>query len=163
MAAYATRPELYQVVSQTALGSLTTAEQDAALESASRKADSYLGVVFELPLTSWGADLKDAVCYLAAYRLMSRRGFLPESGDAELFRDNYKDAIKWLEQVAGGKVKPIDVVDSSSGINNTDAAGAARDPSFVLTPSSDSMSAGGYEEGDIITPGTVETPRRRVW
>lgn len=167
MAAYATTADLVQLaISAAALGNVSLGDQEAALEAASRLADSYLGSRFELPISAWGADLKQQVCSLAAYRIMQVRGYSPETGDAEVFRDNYDDAIRWLERVASGTVTPINVVDSSdSPGNTTDATGNARERPFVVQPVSDSCSAGGFWERDGVTvsPGGVGASRKRGW
>lgn len=161
MAQYATRAELYQLaIPSAALTGISSADQDAALESASRVADSYLGTAFELPLTLWGVDLKEAVAKMAAYRLMAVRGFSPEAGDAEQFRLQYQDAVKWLEQVAKGLVRPIGVVDASGGENDTDATGNAADVPFVTQPVSETITPGDFWEG---AQSTVSPPKKRGW
>jgi phage gp36-like protein len=67
-----------------------------------------------LPLVSWSPDLTRAVCNIAAYDLMVRRGYNPEAGPDANIRDRYNDAIKWLTQVAQGAVTPV-LVDSTPG------------------------------------------------
>lgn len=79
----------------------------AALESASDRIDSYLAKVIpqdELPLASPGEHIKTFTIDIALYRLS------PDSGGAytKEKRVRYEDAIKWLEQVAEGKLSPND-------------------------------------------------------
>lgn len=159
---YATRSDLTTLgISASALVSVSTGDQDSALQAASELADSYLGNRFELPLTLWGMDLRRCVCTIAAYDLMRVRGFNPEAGDAEVFRDDYKDAIRWLEKVAKGEVTPINVVDSdSTGANQTDTAQKQPEPHFVYTSSDPQSVAPGFwgpEQAGFCTP------KKRGW
>lgn len=71
-----------------------------ALRAASALADTYLDSYYDLPLLSWTADLDRAVASIAAYDVMSFRGFNPAAGDNNNFRDRYLDAIKWLQWVS---------------------------------------------------------------
>lgn len=90
--------------------------QNAHLIRASGVIDSYLASRYTLPLSSWGSELTDHCCAIAAYKLMCYRGFSPNvaSGEDNLFRQNYQDAIKWLEQVSKGWVTPSNMVDTSN-------------------------------------------------
>lgn len=85
---------------------------DQALAAASSLADSYLRSRYRLPLVSWGDDLRERVCHLAAYQLLSVRGFNPELGADQNIRLRYEDAITWLKAIAAGLVHP-DVQDSA--------------------------------------------------
>lgn len=94
-----------------ALDDITHLDQMHALCAASDMADSYLRDQYETPLSSWAYDLRRAVCFIAAYDIISRRGYNPE-GDNGTFRVKYEDAISWLKDVArghaslaGGRVK----------------------------------------------------------
>jgi len=107
VAAYADRTDLYRLgIREDALGDTSTDDQDAALEAASRTADSYLASQLTVPLTGTiTLDVKSAVCRLAAYDLISgTRGFNPESDPS--LRDRYSDALRWLEGVSKGLIRP---------------------------------------------------------
>ena len=122
---YATRADLATVVAATALSHPSTgaAAQDAQLLRASEFADSYLRSQYTLPLVRWGSDLVQAVCDVAAYRLLCLRGFDPEKDG--LYLDNYNMASKWLRDIGSGVVTP-DVFDSSTTtVNAGDHAPAA--------------------------------------
>lgn len=67
-----------------------------------------------LPLLSWGSDLKNACCEIAAYKLMGKRGYAPGSGGNQVLRDGYDDAIAWLRDISRGIAELVDCVDSSS-------------------------------------------------
>lgn len=54
---------------------------------------------------SYGA-LTTHVVALAVYRLLGRRGWAPQGLGADPIRDNYKEALKWLEGVRDLKADP---------------------------------------------------------
>lgn len=116
MAAYATTSDLYRLaLRRTALEGIPQADQERALEAASRLADSYLQARYRLPLTAWGDDLRRAVAVIAAYDLLAGRGFAPEGVD-EHIRLRYEDAITWLRDVSRGAATPVGVVDFSPSV-----------------------------------------------
>ena len=146
MPSYATVQDLYRFgAPAAAFVEVSTLDQEAALEGASGTADGYLRAKFKLPLTAVTTDLTRAVCQVAAYDLLSVRGFNPEQGSDINVRSRYEDAIRWLEQVAKGTVTPA-LTDSS-----VDGAGGP----FVVQPQP--SSSGGLP---IVTPGA---PRPRGW
>jgi phage gp36-like protein len=111
---YATRADLTSTVAAAALTHPSTGptQQDAKLLAASEEIDGYLRDQYQLPLTSWGSDVVQRTCDIAAYRLVCLRGFNPDADG--LYLTNYEKALAWLKLVAEGKVSP-DVVDSSTG------------------------------------------------
>ena len=80
--------------------------QQAALDDASAIADSYLRGRYSLPLLAWGTDLTQAVCRIAAYNLLSVRGYNPAAAADVNIRDRYTDAIDWLNKVQRQAVHP---------------------------------------------------------
>lgn len=102
--AYATEAELTSLALPTgALRGVGSVDIAAVLEEASQEADSYLRARYAVPLTSWGQDLTGAVCRLAAWRLLVRRGLDPDSSAYQAAQDDAKAAIAWLRDVAGGR------------------------------------------------------------
>lgn len=163
MSRYAERTHLTQFsLPAAALGGISTTDQDATLDAASDVADSYLGVIFKLPLLTWGDDLRRAVCDLASWMLIKRRGFSPQNADGGMIREAYDDAISWLERVAAGKAKPSGVTDSeTSGVNST-VSGAVDSP-FVVAPNQNGRV---YEDDfwrDSNGALSVGPSRRRGW
>ena len=72
---YATLEDLAACgVPEEALRDITDAEKLKALAQASREADMRLAARYSLPLVSWGEDLIQVVCIIAAFRLLT---FLP--------------------------------------------------------------------------------------
>lgn len=113
--AYATRTDLTtHGLSNAALGSISTATQDAALDAASRVADSYLRARYTTPVTGYGVDLTRAVCSIAAWDLLSVRGYDPQRGGDEAVRLRAEDAQRWLRDVAAGKAHLAGVTESES-------------------------------------------------
>lgn len=99
---YATQTDLEQHGYPAAvLEGLDSPTIDAALERASQEADGALrGAGYRTPLATWSADLTGAVVAIAAWYLMVRRGFDPESAQDAVFRVRFEDAQKWLSEVA---------------------------------------------------------------
>ena len=117
--AYAIRADLERLaLPARALEGLsdTPEEVDAvvteSLSGASGFIDDYLNSRYTLPLTAWGEGLKRATCLVAAYDIMVVRGYNPQFFDENL-RLRYEDILKWLANVAAGKLSP-DIVDSST-------------------------------------------------
>lgn len=163
--AYATRTELTTLsLPASAVSALSTDKQDSALEAASRLADGYLNARYTLPLTVYGSDLKKAVCDIAALILMRGRGFAPETADADLLMSGHRDAVKWLEGVAAGKINPYGLTDSSpSQVNVEDATSGSHGP-FVVQVQEGSPERDEFWSGTTLAQGGgVGTPRRRGW
>lgn len=121
MAAYLPSEEfLDQSIPAGAIDGLDDVTIDRALDWASRLADSYLRKRYELPLVSWSDDLKTCVGDLAAFRLLSHRGFRPGSGNNEIIVRRYDDAIAWLKDISRGICELVDAVDQTT---DTDEAG----------------------------------------
>lgn len=99
---------------------ITAGVKATHLGIASAMADSYLGKRFALPLTAWGDDLRGAVCRIATYTLLSRRGFDATNTADQLVVKGNDDAIAWLRDVAKGLAEPVGVVDSTP--ENVEAA-----------------------------------------
>ncbi len=95
------------------LAGLAAGTIDRALERASRSADAYLRDRYNLPLSApYDQSLVDAVCQLASWRLMQRRGFNPNTPGDAVIRVGYEDAIAFLKRVANGQAQ-LDVVQAS--------------------------------------------------
>jgi phage gp36-like protein len=83
---------------------LTNEIKDKALQFAASEMDGYLQVRHTLPLTKFPEVLRLHNANMAAWHLLRRRGIRPDSTDDEIVRLGYTDAIKWLRDVASGKV-----------------------------------------------------------
>lgn len=113
MTAYATTTDFANLgLPASATGGMSADAITAALAAASRKVDGYLSDAFTLPLVTWSDDITEATCALAAWTLLSVRGFNPDRGADVAVRQRYEDAVRFLERVADGKITPV-VTDSS--------------------------------------------------
>lgn len=99
--AYATTTELARRAPAKALSGVSTDDQTAALADASALADDFLAGRYALPLATWGGDLTRAVCAIALYDILSKRGF-GAPGDATLYKQRADEARAWLEKVQTG-------------------------------------------------------------
>jgi len=158
---YAVQSDL--TVPVAAFAPLSGSDLDKALTRASQLADSYLANVFDLPLVSWGEDLRGAVASVATYFAMQKRGFNPDTEDAGALRLGYSDAIKWLEAVAAGKATPVGVVDSSAGTENQTVTHV--EMPFVVTGRPGAvLSDDAFWDGDVaVQYGGLGPPKPRGW
>lgn len=94
----------------------TSDERALWIEAASAEADGYLRRAgYTLPLSSVGADLRAAVGAIAAFRLASKLGLVPQPAAQSDLYLNYKTALEWLRGVASGSVTPDVTDDDASG------------------------------------------------
>lgn len=123
--AYATTAQLDSLSSASQIVStLEEAAKTEALDVASSLADGYLRQRYALPLSAFCPDLTRAVCAIAAYDLLSVRGYDPVAEDNGNIRVRYEDAIKWLERVASSEISP-DIEDSAPTGEDSSAPGLA--------------------------------------
>ncbi len=78
-------------------GELDETQVEAALTDASNTIDVYIGGRYTLPLSSAPVALNLHACHLARY-------FLEKNYATEQARKDYEDSIRFLEQVAAGKI-----------------------------------------------------------
>src|SRR5690606_20883825 len=111
--AYATLAQLVQVgINADALADVPDADRQAALDVASAFVDSYLRARYTMPLVAWGGELTRATCIVAAYDLLTARGYAPSEGQDNVVRARYEDVLAWLRDVSAGEVTP-DITDSA--------------------------------------------------
>ena len=121
-----------------ALDSIKPVVQQKALDKASALADTYLRDRYTLPLTGpFDPSLIDAVCQVAAYRLMALRGYNPNSGADGLIRQGWVDATEWLKRIANGQAQLL--------VKQADPVS--------LQPIVDTQPQRGYEAIGIRVPG----------
>ncbi len=112
--AYCSREDIVQMIPLTELAELTAesgdspdyAVVDGAIEQAAAEIDSYLGVKYAVPLAPVPVQVKALAVDLAIYQLYSRRSVVPG-----VRRQNYADAVAFLQQAAAGQV----VVEGTGG------------------------------------------------
>ena len=150
MAAYATQADFQSLgLPAKATAGIPSGDIDAALEAASRVVDSYIGSRYDLPLATYDKSVTIAACKIAAYELLSRRGFAAGTADAENVQKRYDQAISWCRDVARGIALP-------GPVTTTDQAKPPVDPQnapFVQQRTGDQTT------GDV----TIGTPSSRGW
>ena len=120
MSQYATTTDLARFgAPAAALSAFDSTAQTAALVAASAVADGFLARRFTLPLAAWGDDLRKHVCWIAAYDLVSGRGFREDALGADTLEGRYDKAIAWLRGIAAGSVEPQGVTDASPTTRET--------------------------------------------
>lgn len=115
--AYCTQADILKMISSGELAQLTAetgATPDADVVSeviahADGEIDSYLAVRYALPVTPAPARLKTLSVTFSLYYLFSRR---PKLGMPETVRNNYRDGVQFLRDVAGGKAEIPDAAGS---------------------------------------------------
>lgn len=95
-----------------ALSNLAASKKAEQLAATTELASGILAGRYDLPIVAWGIDLSMAVAKIAAYELLSVRGFNPD-GDDDNVRKRYEDAMRWLADVASGKISPVGLIDST--------------------------------------------------
>ena len=107
--------------------SVSPTDKENAIAAASEKAGSYMRGRFRFPLVTWGMDLTQAVCQIAAFELVAAQvGFNPESGQNMVLLTRHDAAIRWLEQVSAGRATPAGIVDSAPSAGPGGPASQAR-------------------------------------
>lgn len=101
------------------LASFDATAQNAALTAASGVADGFLAKRFTLPLSAWGDDLRKHVCWLAAFDLISGRGYREDSLGADSLEGRYDKAMTWLRGVALGTSEPQGITDATPSVRET--------------------------------------------
>ena len=113
MSADITRAELASLgLRGQALSTISTADQDAACESASATARSYLRARYPAAGAITDPGYKQAVARIAAHELLSTRGFDPSgSRSDEAVQINRDAAVRWLRDVSNG-VAHLDITET---------------------------------------------------
>lgn len=90
----------------SALGSVSRLDVLRQLERDSAFALTYIGDKYTAPISPpYDPALVDAVCRIAAWHLLCRRGFSPENPGDQVVRQGFLDARDWLMRVANGQAR----------------------------------------------------------
>jgi phage gp36-like protein len=115
VADYITDQELIDTHLPADVAKATPAERAVQITAASATADSYLRTAgYAVPLATWHADLTWAVGAIAAFRLASKKGLLPQPAHQSDLYLNHKAAVDWFENVAAGRIS-LDLGDGDGG------------------------------------------------
>ncbi|NBC17448.1 MAG: hypothetical protein GVY18_09075 [Bacteroidetes bacterium] len=89
------------------------------LVAATDRVASYVNAAWNLPMSSWGDDLRMATAQIAAWNALRIVGYRPDQFD-ETFRNAYYDLVGyetgregWLQLVAAGRAAPVGIVDET--------------------------------------------------
>ena len=103
---------LYALPATAIPASITNQQQIDACIAASQEADSYMRARYALPLspnypqggpyTTYDPTLVRHTAYIAAFILMSFRGFTPRNGMDEMIRENYYKAVGYPDRPGSG-------------------------------------------------------------
>lgn len=106
MSSYATLQDLDDCgIPLAALETLDKKLIQRQLDRASGYADAFLRDSYTLPFVApFDPGLVMAVCQLAVWWLLSRRGFDPENPGDKVVYQGYRDAMDWLKLVANKKI-----------------------------------------------------------
>lgn len=144
--AYATLTDLTNCgLPAAALASLSNDVKTAALEDFSAEADTYIGDKYQLPLgTPYDRTLVRAVCHLAAWDLLTIRGYNPSDPTDAVVAGRAQLAREWLVRVANGQAR-LNVVQSAPeslqpdvytntprGFGDLDNSGGTDDPEVFV-------------------------------
>lgn len=135
---------------QTALGSRTVADVQAALDAASADMDDSFRGRFPLPFSAVGLSVSRRCVHHARYLFLGGRGFSPVSGadqDVIAAEAAYQE---WIDKVQRRVLFPDVTVDPSATLPTTlDPAGSAQ-PAVLSQPSrgwSPPVGYGGFPRG----------------
>lgn len=130
----ATFSDLANSLPQAVITRLPPATVQANLDRASAKLDSILGGRFALPLQApYPADLIGAEADIAAFTILKRVGFNPESPNDKSIKGAHDAALVWAEDVAHGRLHPPIVgANSNKGV---EPQVAYQNPTNPTTPS----------------------------
>lgn len=153
--AYCTRPELaIWGAPADAFSDIEPEQQDKAIASSTTRIDGYIATRVNLPLLSWGDDIRRACAVIATYDLIpATRGRNPEeAGDRDPIYDRYKDVLAWLQAIKDGEVQIPEAVGSP-------VAPPAADTGISMVTSN--RQRGWQGDSSSCGPGDAFTGRRR--
>lgn len=107
---YATQADLQNILPQTAFGTLTPTQINAALQQASDEADGYFRNRWgkaSVPFVAWDTSVTRHVADIAAYYAMQTRGYRSQSGADSEFEKKYLAAVAWLDKVQKQQITPL--------------------------------------------------------
>ena len=119
---YAEISDLALAITPSALQSVSDEDKNSQLLRATTDMETALNSAFELPLTAWGHDVRGTTADRATYYIMMARGFDPDNATDQLILlkggvttidGRRTGAQRFLDDIAGGKLKPVGVADAT--------------------------------------------------
>lgn len=99
---YCVRTDLAQYLPAAVLSLVTDGQLDQACIDATQEADSYIRGRFQLPLLSWGNDVRKYTAWIACYLVAQLIGFAPQAGSDRLIVERYYSAVGWPDRAGTG-------------------------------------------------------------
>lgn len=93
-------------VNGAALDMIPSQDIDDVCLAVSEEADAAFRSRYNLPLVSWGTDVRSNLSRIAAYELLVVRGFNPELGADQNLQMRADQARAWLKSVARQEYQP---------------------------------------------------------
>ena len=112
---------------------LTPEVLNSTLQGASSEMDSYFNGRYQLPLLTWDVSVTEVCAKIAAYRLLSVRGYNPASAADVNIRDRYLDSVAWLNKVQRQAVHPNVTPTDQSNPNTQQPGVSSSSVVFVST------------------------------
>jgi len=145
---YATVADLsLYAVSEEALSGIDPEKVTGALEAAARLADGYLASQYILPLTTVPTELRMQVAVMAAWILVTTAGINPEGTD-QVFAERNAAALKWLEGIGRGAIRPVGM--TGSGIDEVGGQPPGARPAVISATPRGFSSRGGGPGGGFV-------------
>lgn len=88
--------------------------------AASTEVAGYLASAYTLPMVAWDDDLRDKTTQVAVLKLMRFRGYAPDSGKDDTIQMARDEAVKWLNRIADGKLRPPGMLDSTPTVTEVE-------------------------------------------
>ena len=90
-------------IPSTALGATTTAQQQAALDTAAGTVDEHISGRYQMPLLDWPSSVQDHTAYGAIFKLaMGPIGMAPQAGADSNITLNYYRAFGYPDRPGSG-------------------------------------------------------------
>ena len=121
---FATRADLARYGLPVAvLAGIATADQDAALDTATAELGDLIASRVTLPLSAWPLALALHTARAASYHPLRASGFNQDSTDA-MVRDDYKAALAWAAKVDRALITP-QFVDATPTVTESTSSGVS--------------------------------------
>jgi phage gp36-like protein len=101
-------------IATNALAAVPSGDRDQARAASTSLFISYASKRHKPPFSSVGDAEKRAMAHVAAYDLLSRRGYKPNAEGDDPIKGRYESALAWLKMGAQGLIE-FEIVDSTPG------------------------------------------------
>ncbi|MGK3995101.1 hypothetical protein [Sorangium sp. So ce1024] len=115
--------DMKRVVSENALfqnqdRNFSDVDLDMYAREATDDLGPSLGAMFDLPITTWGLDVRRKTAELAVYWALFRRGNNPDDAAGKAFRQMFNDVQQWKQEVREQEVELQGITDSTPAVED---------------------------------------------